>query len=483
MTTKNKQAKFSQPADQDASALVTVVVGVTVLSMIIASVLFSVNSSYRTIAHAANWQESLLTAETGADFAMAALRKTLSTPETAWDGWQSTDSNGQPLPNSARRYQLPSLNQHGGAGSSGAFVEVDAPPTLRDAAGQQWYRIRSTGVTILAGGFGVDADKADTSLRKMSLRWDRKSGQAVTAPLASRMVEVIARASSFENAIIAQGRIAMNSWRIDVDSFDPHDSLKSTNGAYDVAKRQENGDVATNGQIVDAGNAYIYGDVLTNAGAVTGAANVSGEQRTDFYQELLPVTTPSWSSIISSPTYIENTATLTGGTKANPNRYKLGWITLSGGKTLTLEPSSPGVDSYLEIWVTGSIALSGNGGINIKPNAHVKVFIEGDVSVTGNGIVNEAQKAVSLQLFGVTPEDGSPRSFSLSGNGSFTGAVYAPDHVVTLSGGGSNGNYFGSIVAKTVTMSGNTAVHYDESLAAGDYVTDFKVASWFEDNR
>jgi hypothetical protein len=32
-------------------------------------------------------------------------------------------------------------------------------------------------------------------------------------------------------------------------------------------------------------------------------------------------------------------------------------------------------------------------------------------------------------------------------------------------------------------MSGNTAVHYDESLAAGDYVTDFKVASWFEDNR
>lgn len=480
---KNEAAKFSRRAKQGASALIIVVVGVTVLSMIIGAVLFSVSSSYRTIAHAANWQESLLTAETGADFAMGALRKTLSDPETAWDGWQSTDSNGQPLPTGNRKYELPALNSSGGAGSSGAFVEIDAPPTLRDAAGQQWYRIRSTGVAVLAGGFGVDADKADTSLRKLSLRWDRKNGQAVSAPLASRMVEVIARPSSFENAIIAQGRISMNSWRIEVDSYDSKDPAKSTNGAYDEAKRQQNGDVATNGQIVDAGNAYIHGDVLTNAGTVTGAANVTGEQRTDFYQELLPVKKPTWSSIISSPTYVENTTTLTGGTKANPTRYKLAWITLSGGKILTLAPSATGVDSYMEIWVPGNINLSGNGGINVKPNAYVKIFVEGNVSITGNGIVNESQRPASVQLFGITPEDASPRSFALTGNGSFTGAVYAPDHVVTLSGGGSNGNYFGSIVAKTVTMSGNTAVHYDESLAAGDYITDYKVASWFEDNR
>jgi hypothetical protein len=480
---KKERPEFSRRTREDASALIIVVVGVTVLSMIIAAVLFSVSSSYRTIAHAANWQESLLTAETGADLAMGTLRKTLSSPESAWEGWQSTDTNGQPLPNGTHKYQLPALNSSGGAGSSGAFVGVDAPPTLRDAAGQQWYRIRSTGVALLAGGFGVDADKADTSLRKLSLRWDRKTGQEVNAPLASRMIEVIARPSSFENAIIAQGRIAMNSWRIEVDSYDSQDPAKSTNSAYDVAKRQQNGDVATNGQIVDAGNAYIYGDVLTNAGTITGAANITGEQRTDFYQELLPVKTPSWSSIISTPTYVENTATLTGGTKANPARYKLGWITLSGGKILTLAPSATGVDSYIEIWVTGGVNLSGNGGITIKSNANVKVFVEGDVSITGNGIINETQRPASLLLLGVTPQDGSPRSFALSGNGSFTGAVYAPDHVVTLSGGGSNGNYFGSIVAKTITMSGHTAVHYDESLAAGDYITDYKVASWFEDNR
>ena len=481
MIARNK--RFSRHRNQEGSALIIVVVGVAVLSIIIGSVLFSVSSSYRTVAHAANWQESLLTAETGADFAMSTLRKTLSTPTMAWDGWQSTDSNGQPLSNGMRTYQLPALNNSGGAGGNGAFVQVDAPPTLHDAAGQQWYRIRSTGVAVLAGGFGVDADKTDSSLRKLNFRWDRKSGQQVTSPQASRVIEVIARPSSFENAIVADGRISMNSWRIEVDSYDSTDPAKSTNAAYDVAKRQQNGDVATNGQIVDAGNAYIYGDVLTNAGVITGAANITGEQRTDFYEDLLPVKTPSWSSMNSNPTYVDNTTTLAGGTKANPARYKLGWITLAGGKVLNLVPSATGVDSYIEIWVTGGINLSGNGGINIKANANVKIYVEGDVNVTGNGIINETQRPANLELFGVTPADGSSRNFTLSGNGSFTGAVYAPNDVVTLSGGGSNGNYFGSIVAKTVTMTGNTSVHYDESLSSGDYITDYKVASWFEDNR
>ena len=483
MIANNKPKRFSRRAEEDAGALIVVVIGITVLTMIIGSVLFSVSSSYRTIAHAANWQESLLTAETGADFAMGTLRKTLGTPATAWDGWQSVDSNGQPFPNAGRRYQFPPLNTNSGAGGNGAYVELDAPPTLRDAAGQQWYRIRSTGVAILASGSGVGADKTDSDLRKLSFRWDRKTGQTVPVPLASRVIEVIARPSSFENAIVAQGKISMNSWRIDVDSYDSTDPAKSTNAAYDVAKRQQNGDVATNGQIVDAGNAYIYGDVLTNAGSVTGAANITGEQRTDFYQELLPVQTPTWSSMITTPTNVQDTMTITGSAKETPARYKVGWITLAGGKTLTIAPSAPGVESYVEIWVTAGITLSGNGGIVVKPNAHVKIYVEGDVNVTGNGMVNETQKPANLELFGITPSDGTSRSFTLSGNGSFTGAVYAPDHVVTLSGGGSNGNYFGSIVAKTVSMTGNTSVHYDESLVAGDYITDYKVASWFEDNR
>ena len=63
------------------------------------------------------------------------------------------------------------------------------------------------------------------------------------------------------------------------------------------AKRQENGDIATDGNLIDAGNAHIYGDVATNSGTVTGAANITGIERTDFYQEPIPVGSAPWPSI------------------------------------------------------------------------------------------------------------------------------------------------------------------------------------------
>ena len=474
---------LGKAAGRDGSAMIVVVIGVTVLASIIGGTLLSVNTNYRTTVHAANWQESLLTAETGADYAMATLRKTISDPASSWAGWETLDGNGIALPNSGHSFALPSLQQYGGAGGSGSLIQVDAPPVLRDAKGQQWFRIRSSGSAALTGSTAIGSDKRDGILRKLSLRMNRKTGVAVATPEASRLIEVIARPSSFENAVVAEGQVAMNNYKVVVDSYDSTDPNKSTGRLYDEAKAQANGDVATNGQIVNAGGAFIHGDVLTNAGTVTGAGNVTGEQRTDFYQDLLPVAKPTWSATSSNPAYIDSSMTLTGGTKANPTRYKVGWVTLTGGRTLNITPSAPGVESYLELWVTGNINMSGTGELLIAANANVKIFVEGNVSIIGNGIVNETQIPASLLLLGIAPDDGVTRTITLSGNGAFTGAVYAPSHAVALSGGGSNGSYTGAIAAKTLTMSGNSALHYDESLVTGDFITDYKVASWFEDTR
>src|SRR5207253_8463910 len=96
-----------------------------------------------------------------------------------------------------------------------------------------------------------------------------------------------------------------------VDSYDSTDPTKSTNGLYDPAKRQENGDIATDGQLIEAGNAQIFGDVATNAGTVSGAANITGVERTDFYQEPIPVGAPSWSAWNALPSYVSDTTTIT----------------------------------------------------------------------------------------------------------------------------------------------------------------------------
>jgi len=50
-------------------------------------------------------------------------------------------------------------------------------------------------------------------------------------------------------------------------------------------------------------------------------------------------------------------------------------------------------------------------------------------------------------------------------------------------GGGSNGDFSGSAVGKTVFMNGVTSVHYDEALGRRSVPVGYRIASWCEDTR
>jgi hypothetical protein len=50
-------------------------------------------------------------------------------------------------------------------------------------------------------------------------------------------------------------------------------------------------------------------------------------------------------------------------------------------------------------------------------------------------------------------------------------------------GGGSSVNIYGAFVGNTVRMTGVQSVHFDEALSEGGLVTDYKVISWFEEDR
>src|SRR5207302_1637105 len=116
-------------------------------------------------------------------------------------------------------------------------------------------------------------------------------------PQVSRRIEVIARPMSpFTAAVVARGNISFTDAGIVVDSYDSRDPNKSTNGQWDVSKRQQHGDVATDGTLISAGGAQIYGSVSTNNGTATGVANVTGEIRNDFYQDLISVNAPAWTT-------------------------------------------------------------------------------------------------------------------------------------------------------------------------------------------
>jgi len=454
---------------------------IAVTSLLFGAVFTRSMNTYRQVSHIATWQESLRAAEAGSEVGMGELRKTLIDP-TAFSTWSTTAPDGTPLPNNGRRLVCPKL-VHGGEGNTDldAAVTVDAPPELVDGSGRQWFRVKSVGTTYLPGAARVTDDKRDHDLRHLSFRRNPKTQLAVSQPQAARVVELIAKPTSFENAIVSDLPLLINNYKVVIDSYDSRDPAKSTDGLYDPAKALKNGDVATNSQLIDAGNATINGDAYTNNGQITNGANISGEQRDDFYMELTPIPKPTWTSY--TPVSGSGNMTLTGGPKGNPTRYKMNNMSITGTEILTFAPGSPTGESYVEVWVTGDFKTAGSGSIVVQPRTNVEIFLEGNVDVKGNGSFNANSQPGRLQILCVQPPANQARTMNFGGNGVMVAAIYGPQYDVTFGATGSAGTMWGSLTGRSITMGGTTYIHYDEALADTGYITDYKVRSWFEDNK
>ncbi len=477
-----------QHSTKAGSVLVWTVVVIAILSLIAVETLRLVTVKYQNVLQTSTWQEALLAAESGIDLAIVELRKSLyPSPNHAWEGWNN------PPGNEVTGYELTTIPNAGLNGTSMTIeTNVDAPSQLIDPTNSwQYYRIRTVGTIPITGPARASDNPQDTKLRRLSLHWERFTNgilapQLLTAPQVSRRIEAIVRpVSSFDQAIMSVGVVDLTNQNIVVDSYDSSDSTKSTNGLYDPAKRQQNGDIATDGQLIEAGNAQIYGDVATNAGTVSGAANITGVERTDFYQEPIPVGAPSWSSWNASPSSVTGTTTITASAikGSAASRYVLTGVSLSGSKTLTVAGNPDGSQTYVEIYVTGDISVSGTGQIIVQPGVTATIYFAGNVDISGNGVLNSNNQPSDLMLYGIQPPTDTSEHVNFGGNSQITASIYAPGHDVTVNGGGTNGHVYGSIVGKTVTMTGVSNLHYDERLGSTGVINNYKIVSWFEDNR
>jgi hypothetical protein len=477
-----------QHSTKAGSVLVWTVLVIALLSLIAVETLRLVTAKYQNALQTSTWQEALLAAESGIDLAIVELRKSLyPAPNQAWEGW------GNPPGNEVTSHELTTVPNAGLSGTPMTIeAYVDAPSQLIDPTNSwQYYRIRTVGTIPITGPARASDNPQDTKLRRLSLHWERFTNglllpQHIDKPQVSRRIEAIVRPiSSFDQAIMSVGIVDLTNQNIVVDSYDSSDSTKSTNGLYDPAKRQQNGDIATDGQLIEAGNAQIYGDVATNAGTVSGAANITGVERTDFYQEPIPIGAPSWSSWNASPSSVTGTTTITASaTKGSAaSRYALTSVSLSGSKTLTVAGNPDGSQTYVEIYVTGDISVSGTGQIVVQPGVTATIYFAGNVDITGNGVLNSNNQPGDVMLYGIQPPTDTSEHVNFGGNSQITASIYAPGHDVTVNGGGTNGHVYGSIVGKTVTMTGVSNLHYDERLGSTGVINNYKIVSWFEDNR
>jgi hypothetical protein len=351
-------------------------------------------------------------------------------------------------------------------------------------------------------------------LRKLDLKYNRRATidgteGTVSQPVAHRVIEAIAKPQfAFRMALFAVKRIDLTDHNILVDSYDSRDPNKSNwnaaanAGTYpwndpndqkkgvNESKRQWNGDIGTNGELINAGNAHIFGTANTNGGTVLDDDNVTGNFpndpnriRDDFSMAVPAVNSPTGGTQTTINTDTGLQATTGDGTRVIvPN------ISLSGQKVLHIK-GEPGKQTYIEIVCKGDVTVGGQGQIILDPGVNVRLFIEGDADIAGNGLVNP-NSPLNMQIYGTdratdptTGEVTNPGSIKIAGNGGFSGSVYAPTYNVELKGGGNADNIYGSFAGYNVRMTGIQTVHYDEALGDGGLVNGYNVVSWFEDER
>jgi hypothetical protein len=228
------------------------------------------------------------------------------------------------------------------------------------------------------------------------------------------------------------------------------DSYDSRNGAYAPATAGHNGDIGTNSSSTDPagvtvdGSIFIDGQVAVGPDATDPTAVVEGYNPTfitggtsppsdtqDVVSQtatfpMPPVVVPPELTCTDLDVSSQTIVALPAGTYCYRN------LTVQGGASLTSDGSGA-----VTVYLTGALVARGNSTVGYPVDPRQMVFLMGSSGAA-------------------TLEEGT-----MTGTTGFYGGLYAPNATINISG---NAEVFGSIVAKTVNVTGSAAVHYDEAL-------------------
>jgi len=513
--------KINSDPNERGSVLVTALITITILTLICATSLYVASQNTNAGMQTASWQQALSGAESAVDQAFNALNMSASGTAGAWTNWKvksgslpATQPAGGPnasvAPTSGNyNYLVPSniTFQQGveGNNSVSSWVTIDTAGLPLDNNGNQCYRVRATGSAGAPGPKRVSNQRLDNDLRKLSLIFDRKAGVTISSPVASRTIEVIA-APPAKN-LFAYGILLRNSVNMQgntfIDSFNSGDSTKSTNGQWDLTKRQSHGNVATiNSTGSNLNNEPIYGNLAYSGPTVKETGGVTGEIYTPFSASSPATSDPSWTpdyTYSGAPATHSLTAT---GTSNAATKVKINGDFATNGGAFTISNGNPPdpitgkiPDAYIEIWVTGQFSTTNtltqastatvivNGNPTTKPAAtHVTWYVDGNISTGGGSYTNQGGTALYTTFNGVGASPGGTGTATISGNSTFIAVVNAPGYDITVSG---TGDLSGSLAANSLSMTGSGNIHYDEALATNGNIPligNYAFASWFEDN-
>ncbi len=299
-----------------------------------------------------------------------------------------------------------------------------------------------------------------------------------TGRMTVKQIEVtLRRRSLFANGITSRNNVKFSGGNVFVASYRSSDPDWTTLDGGSVAS------VSVEEDSVDVGNAEIFGTVATGQqwpkirnGMVYGNDTPDGldvdpnRVSTDFSSSFPEISSPepeNWHYFTKDG---EETVLGDGDFPETTQYVKASDINLAGEDILRVEGS-------VVLIVDGDINVAGSAQFILEEGASLQVYVSGDMDVRGNGWINEGGVPSSLQVYGMGADE---QSFSIGGGAQWHAAIYAPNAVMAMNGGGNSGEFRGAIVGKEVTMNGNSQFYYDEELRDLEGESDFAMASWRE---
>lgn len=311
--------------------------------------------------------------------------------------------------------------------------------------------------------------------------------QALNQPPVTKMIEVdLRRRSRFTASLMARDSVTFSGTNTSVDSWnsDPDNDPATAPVDYSPETRNDHGSVASvsvDNTAVLVNQADIWGYVYTGGsaprvgtqGSITGRDTAAGVQvdparvATDFSADFPNLATPTDGTVLES---IGSTL----GTAGQATHWRCNSVSLSGNDTLTI------YGDVTLVLTAGSgahaLEVTGNASIVIAADSSLVVYTEGDVLIAGKGLANNNVRPGTAAFYGTNTSSGG-QTFHVAGNGALRAVAYAPNADLQVNG---NGDVMGAFVARTISVTGNAAFHYDESLANAGSDMPFGVSTWRE---
>jgi hypothetical protein len=226
-------------------------------------------------------------------------------------------------------------------------------------------------------------------------------------------------------------------------------------------------------QIVLGNGSLVDGDVAVGVGGdpelvINGpGATITGQTYALAEEMYFPdVTVPQWLTALPSQGTIGDADTITTSGKYDG-------INIGQGKIVT-------IDGPVTLYVIGNISLANSAQIqinNANPDASLTLYMGGNLYCKNGGIINNlTQDPTKLKMFGLD----TCVNLSLATNGTFYGAICAPNAMVNLK---SSVEVYGSVLANCLMQGSAANMHYDAALrnvSVDDDLVRFVINQWAE---